>query len=184
MIFKKNQRRERAAIGTGSVADIAFLLLIFFLVATTIDSDKGIQAKLPPFVEEEPDVCFRVSERNLLRILVNAEDELLVEGKQDKISNLKERTKEFILNPSNNDDLAQSPVNAIISLQNDRGTSYDAYLQVYNELRAAYNEIWKEIAMERYGKSYDDLDFEFKKNIRADFPLIISEAEPTDFAEK
>lgn len=182
MIFKKNQRRERAAIGTGSVADIAFLLLIFFLVATTIDTDKGIQAKLPLY-EEEP-VDFQIPQRNVLSVLINANDELLVESENDEISNLKERTKEFVLNPNGDENLSMSPVNAVVSLKSDRGTSYDAYIQVYNELRAAYNEIHDEVAIQRYGKSYDDLDFELKKNIRNDFPLIISEAEPTDFAEK
>lgn len=182
MIFKKSQRRERAAIGTGSVADIAFLLLIFFLVATTIDTDKGIQAKLPPY-EEEPPIA-DVNRRNVLSILINANDELLIRGEEENVAQLKERTKEFILNPSNDESLAQNPVNAVISLKNDRGTSYNAYIQVYNELRAAYSEIHNEVAMKRYGKSYDDLDFEFKKSIRNDFPLVISEAEPTDFAEK
>lgn len=183
-MFKKNQRRERKGIGTGSVADIAFLLLIFFLVATTIDTDKGIMAKLPPYDDNESMCNMPIKNRNVLRILVNANDKLLVEGENDEISNLKERTKEFILNPSGDYTLSENPVNAVISLQNDRGTSYDAYIQVYNELRAAYNEIWTEIAMQRYGESYDNLDFEFKKAIRSDFPLVISEAEPTDFAEK
>lgn len=181
-MFKKNERRKHAEIGTGSVADIAFLLLIFFLVATTIDTDKGIQAKLPPYEEEPVDMI--IHNRNVLSVLINANDELLVESENDEISNLKERTKEFVLNPNEKENLSMNPVNAVVSLKSDRGTSYNAYIQVYNELRAAYNEIHDEIAMQRYGKSYDDLDFEFKKDIRSDFPLVISEAEPTDFAEK
>lgn len=182
MIFKKNQRRERAAIGTGSVADIAFLLLIFFLVATTIDTDKGIKAKLPPY--EEAPVELKTPKRNVLSVLINANDELLVRGEEENVSNLKERTKEFVLNPDGNENLSMNPVNAIVSLKSDRGTSYDAYIQIYNELRAAYNEIHEEIAMQRYHKSYEDLDFELKKSIRKEFPLVISEAEPTDFAAK
>ena len=181
-MFKKNERRKRAAIGTGSVADIAFLLLIFFLVATTIDTDKGIKVKLPPMLEYDDIVDVR--ERNVFKIFINANDELLVEGKNEELKNLKERTKEFILNPSGDENLSQSPVSAIVALQNDRGTTYQVYLSVYNELRAAYNEIWDEVANDYYGKNFKDLDFEFQKEVRGNFPLIISESEPTDFAEK
>jgi biopolymer transport protein ExbD len=183
-MLKKNERRERAAIGTGSMADIAFLLLIFFLVATTIDTDKGIKVKLPAYVEEVPDCSFPIKERNLFSILVNANDELLVEGKNEELKNLKERTKEFILNPLGDANLSESPVNAIVALQNDRATTYEVYLGVYNELRAAYNEIWDEVANTRYRKNYEDLGFELQKKIRNDFPLIISESEPTDFAQR
>jgi len=88
------------------------------------------------------------------------------------------------LNPSGDANLSESPVNAIVALQNDRATTYEIYLGVYNELRAAYNEIWEEVANTRYRKSYKDLDFESKSKIRNDFPLIILESEPTDFAER
>jgi biopolymer transport protein ExbD len=181
-MLKKNERRERAAIGTGSMADIAFLLLIFFLVATTINTDKGIKVKLPYYYDDIDVVPFK--ERNVFKIFINANDELLVEGKNEELKNLKERTKEFILNPSGDADLSESPVNAIVALQNDRATTYDVYLGVYNELRAAYNEIWDEVATTRYRKNFDDLDFEIQKKIRDDFPLIVSESEPTDFAQR
>jgi biopolymer transport protein ExbD len=182
-MLKKNERRKRMAIGTGSMADIAFLLLIFFLVATTIDTDKGIKVKLLPYSAEQPGDG-RIRERNLFKIFINANDELLVAGKNEEIGHLKERTKEFILNPSGDANLSESPVNAIVALQNDRATTYEIYLGVYNELRAAYNEIWEEVANTRYRKSYKDLDFESKSKIRNDFPLIILESEPTDFAER
>ena len=181
-MLKKNERRERPAIGAGSMADIAFLLLIFFLVATTIDTDKGIKVKLPPYADDIPPTDTR--ERNIFKIFVNANDELLVEGKNEEIENLKERTKEFILNPSDDANLSESPINAIVALQNDRLTTYQVYLSVYNELRAAYSEIRNEVANDYYGKNFEDLDFEIQKKIRNDFPLIISEADPTDFAEK
>lgn len=181
-MLKKNERRERAAIGTGSMADIAFLLLIFFLVATTIDTDKGIKVKLPAYSDCTPPMS--IKERNVFKIFINAKDELLVEGKNEDLKNLKERTKEFILNPSKDADLSESPVNAIVALQNDRATTYEVYLGIYNELRAAYNEIWDEVANTRYRKNFEDLDFEIQKKIRNDFPLIISESEPTDFAQR
>lgn len=181
-MLKKNERRERAAIGTGSMADIAFLLLIFFLVATTIDTDKGIKVKLPYYYDDVPPMT--ITERNVFKIFINAKDELLVEGKNEDLKNLKERTKEFILNPSGDANLSESPVRAIVALQNDRATTYEVYLGVYNELRAAYNEIWNEVANTRYRKNFEDLDFEIQKKIRNDFPLIISESEPTDFAAR
>jgi hypothetical protein len=99
-------------------------------------------------------------------------------------ADLRDKTKEFIMNPQGLEDLSESPQNAIISLKNDRGTEYETYLTVYNELKAAYNEIWDEEAQKQYGKSYSDLDFEAKKAIRADIPFVISEAEPTDNENK
>ena len=88
------------------------------------------------------------------------------------------------LNPERRDDLSESPTKAIISLKNDRGTAYGTYLEVYNELRAAYNEIWDTEARKRYGMDYEDVPIANKRAIRADFPLIISEAEPTNFGEE
>jgi biopolymer transport protein ExbD len=181
-MLNKKERKGSASISAGSMADIAFLLLIFFLVATTIDVDKGIKVKLPPYVEIDEKLI--ITERNIFKVLVNSNDELLVEGKQERINQLRERTKEFILNPSGNPTLSESPQSALVALQNDRGTSYEAYLSVYNELRAAYNEIHNEIAKQRFGKSFKDLEYEKQKSIRNDFPLVISEAEPTEFGEE
>lgn len=177
------KRREAPAINASSMADIAFLLLIFFLVTTTIDVDKGIRVKLPPWSDEEPDPL-KLKTRNVFSVLVNYNNELLVRGEAMEKADLKDKAKEFIMNPKGLDNLAESPVNAIISLKNDRGTEYETYLTVYNELRAAYKEIWNEQSQLRYGKEYADLDFELQKAIRADVPLVISEAEPTDLENK
>ena len=131
-MLNKKERKSSASISAGSMADIAFLLLIFFLVATTIDVDKGIKVKLPPY--EETGETADVNSRNIFKVLINSNDELLVEGKQEMLNQLRERTKEFILNPSGNPNLAEKPTSALVALQNDRGTSYAAYLGVYNEL--------------------------------------------------
>lgn len=179
----KKPRRESPAVNASSMADIAFLLLIFFLVTTTIDTDKGIRVKLPPWSDEKPDPL-KLKTRNVFSVLVNANNELLVRGESMEKADLRDKTKEFIMNPEGREDLSESPENAIISLKNDRGTEYETYLTVYNELKAAYNEIWNEQAQVRYGKEYSDLDFELKKAIRANIPLVISEAEPTDFGEE
>ncbi len=173
-------KRFKNEINAGSMADIAFLLLIFFLVTTTIDVDKGITVKLPPW--DETDTTIDVLQRNLFKVNVNANDELLIRGERTDVANLKKRAIEFILNPEKSKDLPRSPRNAIISLQNDRETSYDMYITVYNELKAAYNSIWQEEALKRFGQNYAELDIESKKAIRKDIPLVISEAEPKSFA--
>ena len=184
MARKSSRDRMKNEINAGSMADIAFLLLIFFLVTTTIVEDKGILVKLPPWSEDEPDIT-KLNTRNVYSVLVNANNQLLVRGEEKELKNLRENTIEFITNPQRKEDLAEKPTKAIISLKNDRGTNYKTYLEVYNELQAAYNEIWNTQAKQRYdGKLYDDLPIAYKKAIRADFPLVISEAEPTAFGEE
>ncbi len=181
---KKNSRdRLSNEINAGSMADIAFLLLIFFLVTTTIDVDKGVLVKLPPWSNEEPDVQ-KMKTRNVYSVLVNASNQLLVRGELMGVRDLKENAKEFIMNPTKREDMAESPTKAIISLKNDRGTNYKTYLEVYNELKAAYNELRETEAQKRYNKSFDFLSRDQQSKIRADIPLVISEAEPTSFGEE
>lgn len=171
-------------INAGSMADIAFLLLIFFLVTTTIVEDKGITVKLPPWSEEEPDIT-QLKSRNVFSVLVNSQDQLLVRGEPVDIEQLREKAKIFIVNPYNDETMAERPTRAIISLKNDRGTSYGVYLRVYNELKAAYNELWDDLSRQRYGVPYsDNLPFAYKKAIRDDIPFVLSEAEPTAYGEE
>ncbi len=171
-------------INAGSMADIAFLLLIFFLVTTTIVEDKGITVKLPPWSEEEPDIT-KLKKRNVFSVLVNAQDQLLVRGELMDVDRLREEAKLFIANPYNDPQMSEKPTKAIISLKNDRGTSYKAYLEVYNELKAAYNELWDEFSQRQYGVPYsEDMPFAYKKTIREEIPFVLSEAEPTAFGEE
>ena len=176
--------RMKNEINAGSMADIAFLLLIFFLVTTTIDVDKGITVKLPPWSDTEVEAT-KLNSRNVFSVLVNAQDQLLVRGELANIDELRERAKEFIANPQKRDDLAEKPTKAIISLKNDRGTSYEVYLECYNELKAAYTELWTEESLKMYGVPYsEDLPTANKKAIRAKIPFVLSEAEPTNFGEE
>jgi biopolymer transport protein ExbD len=171
-------------VNAGSMADIAFLLLIFFLVTTTIAEDKGIRVKLPPWSEEEPDIT-QLKKRNVYSVLVNAQNQLLVRGEPIDMRNLRESAKEFISNPLKREDLAERPTRAIISLKNDRGTNYKTYLEVYNELKAAYDELWDELSMRKYNIHYsDDLDKAKRDAIKAEIPMVLSEAEPTAFGEE
>ena len=182
----KTRTRDRMTneINAGSMADIAFLLLIFFLVTTTIVEDKGIMVKLPPWSEEEPDIT-KLKKRNVFSVLVNAQNQLLVRGELSDIDELRDRAKEFIANPQRREDLAEKPTKAIISLKNDRGTNYETYLEVYNELKGAYNELWDDLSRKKFGIPYsEDMPFSYKKAIREEIPFVLSEAEPTAFGEE
>ena len=171
--------RKADKINAGSMADIAFLMLVFFLVVTQFQNDIAIMVKLPPFEENPPSTT--IPKKNLLSVKLNHSNQLMVRGEVTPIENLKATTMDFIMNPEWKKNLPTRPVNAIISLQNDRGTSYNSYLQVYNELKAAYNTLWEKEAQQRFGKSYEALKDKNKKAIRNTIPLVISEAEPSDF---
>lgn len=174
----KQKRRLDNEINAGSMADIAFLLLIFFLVTTTIEMDKGIMVKLPPW---EPDRTLdNIPPKNILSVKINAQNELLIEKERASVEYLRKRTKAFIMNPDKRKDLPSNPRKAIVSLQNDRGTAYETYVFVYNELKAAYNELWDEKALQDYKQAYNELNKENQQLIRNQIPLVISEAEPTD----
>lgn len=182
--------KETPEINGGSVADIAFLLLIFFLVATTMDIDTGISRQMPPYNPDAEQTDDKIKERNVYVVLINSNDQLLVEGQPINVHNLKEKAKEFIVNPQNKENLPEKrPVEldylgevmvskGIISLQNDRGTSYDMYIKVQNELIAAYNEVRDDVSMREFGKHYEDLPDDKRDVIKKYYPQIISEAEP------
>ena len=182
--------RETPEINGGSMADIAFLLLIFFLVATTMDIDTGLSRKLPPYNPEAEENNDQIKERNVYVVLINSNDQLLVEGQQMNVYNLREAAKEFIVNPENKENLPEKTPKeidflgermvskGIISLQNDRGTSYGMYIKVQNELIAAYNEVRDEVSMREFGKLYDDLAEDKQDAVKEYYPQIISEAEP------
>ena len=179
----KSKHRMKNEINAGSMADIAFLLLIFFLVTTTIAEDKGVLVKLPPWSNEPPPEI-KLNSRNVYSVLVNAQNQLLVRGELMKIEELKANTKVFILNPQQLPNMSESPTKALISIKNDRGTKYQTYLEVYNELKAAYNELWEEAAMSMFGKNLEECTSVQQKEIRDAIPLVISEAEPTKFGEE
>lgn len=179
----KGKNRPEVEINSGSMADIAFLLLIFFLVVTEIKTEKGLPVKLPPWSDEPPPPA-ELNDRNAFIVLVNSRDELLVEGKPATIKELKNKAKEFIANPRQDPTLSENPRKAVISFKGNRGTSYDMYLQVYNELRAAYNELRNDLAMREFKKPIEDFtaaDSLAMDYIKDQLPYRISEAEPVNF---
>jgi biopolymer transport protein ExbD len=182
--------RKLQEINAGSMADIAFLLLIFFLVTTTMDVDTGITRKLPPPVED--DTQMDIKERNIFEVLVNSADMLLVERKEGSLATLKDETKEFFLNPSDDPNLPEKKLESVdllgevwisrgvVSLKNDRGTSYDMYIRVQNELTKAFQELRDELSVEKFGTRFDNLSDDKKEAIQTAIPIAISEAEPED----
>lgn len=163
-------------------ADVSILTEKFTVKIATpqYEQDLGINLKLPEWEEEELDPA-KLKARNVLRILVNDQNQILIGGEMADVSDLRQRVKEFIMNPDDDPELSISPQEAIVSLKNDRGTRYDVYLEVYNEIKAAYNELWDEEALSRFGKPYDDLAKAEKDQIKAAIPFVIVESEPTDF---
>lgn len=177
-------------INSGSMADISFLLLTFFLLTSSINTDMGISRKLPPPVNpDEPIIDIR--KRNIFIVLVNSNDQLLVNGSLGDVTTLKERTIEFLTNPNNDKNLPEKTIKyidllgntevskGVISLQNDRGTSYEMYIKVQNELTAAVNTLRNKLSKEKFGKNFLDLKSDAKREaIQKAIPISISEAEP------
>jgi len=200
-------RRENSDINAGSMADIAFLLLIFFLVTTTMDVDSGIARKLPEKTEDAPEVT--IKEKNILDIVVNRNNQLLVENEFVQVTDIKRLAMDFIdngggisaakdgnpgepcdyCNGAKDPASSDHPSKAIISLQSDRGTTYGMYVSIQNEIEGAYNELRNKLALKKYRRSYKDLLDDYKNNgteslktkidfLKDSYPQIISEPEP------
>ncbi|MBN2758607.1 MAG: biopolymer transporter ExbD [Bacteroidales bacterium] len=182
--------RPLQEINAGSMADIAFLLLIFFLVTTTMDIDSGILRQLPPPKPDKEEPQDPIKERNVYIVLINSFDQLAVEGELMHVSKLCDGVKEFITNPKEKENLSEkrekdNPLfgkieisKGVVSLQNDRSTSYARYIQVQNELVRAFNELRDEFSMRRFGMHFNELDEEKQDAVKAAIPITISEAEP------
>jgi len=199
-------RRATPEVNAGSMADIAFLLLIFFLVTTTIEKDKGIARQLPPNEEiEDPPI---IRQRNLFIVNVNKNDQLLVEEELMELRDLRQSAIDFLDNGGaaagtpeycnyckgkRDPESSDNPDKAVISVQNDRLTSYKMYIAVQNELVAAYNYLRDRESQRLYGfkftevkKAMDEGNYqgneeaaqEKLESIQKLFPLKLSEAEP------
>ncbi|TYA74504.1 ExbD/TolR family protein [Seonamhaeicola marinus] len=193
-------KRAAPEVNAGSMADIAFLLLIFFLVTTTIEVDSGINRKLPPMEESDQDVV--IKQKNIFTVLLNGKDQLLVEDELMELKDLRAAAKEFLDNggdgscnyckgkkdPSSSD----NPDKAIISLKNERETTYKQYIAVQNELVAAYNELRNERAQAQFGQSFAEMQANHKDvnwpgnkeklkekidQIKAEYPQKLSEVQ-------
>ena len=184
-------KRSAPEVNAGSMADIAFLLLIFFLVTTTMEKDSGITRKLPPMEESEEDVI--IKQKNIFTVLINNKDQLLVEDEIMELEDLRTAAVAFLDNGGDgscdycngvrDESSSDNPDKAIISLKNDRGTHYGTYLEVYNELKAAYNKLWDDLSQRKFKQPYseENLTVAQRREIRSEIPFVLSEAEPSNF---
>ncbi len=211
----RGRSRMSSEINSGSMADIAFLLLIFFLVTTTIASDKGITLLLPPKPEDVEEIDIKIPEKNLFKVLVNSKDKLLVEGEPlEDVTQIRELVKEFVLNFGSDEltpemtqlynglpaelkeyagrdpESSDSPDmgDAVVSFKTDRGTSYDMYIKVLDELKGAYYEIYGTrvgLTAEEYrALSTKNPDEKEKIDLgKEGIPMQISIAEPTNVGQ-
>lgn len=187
--------KKTPEINASSTADIAFLLLAFFLATTTMNVDSGLYRRLPPYQPDNVEAP-KYAKRNILQVLINRDNLLSINGELADVSTLKDRTIEFVLNPNNREDLPQKEIKTIdlfgpvevskgiVSLQSDRGTSYEMYVAVQDQLTAAYNELRNRKANEKFGKTFNDLTEEQKEAVRKVVPMQISEAEPKSVGGK
>lgn len=189
--------RKTPGLNTQSTADIAFLLLCYFLMTSTMDQQSGLQRRLPPMPDQNQKTeGTKVNKRNIIIVKINSSDRLFAGDQLLDVSQLKDKIKEFITNPNNDPNLPERemkniegygeyPVSkGVISLQNDRGTSYRAYIAVQNELVKAINEVRDDFCKQNYGKAYTFLTEDQQKIVREAIPQNISEAEPKDVTKK
>ena len=189
--------KKTPEINSSSTADIAFLLLCYVLMTSTMGEDSGLQRRLPPMPNENQEVQDqKINRRNIIVVKINAQDRLLAGSDAIDVSLLKDRIKDFLTNPTDDPNLPEKEVKdiegfgaypvskGVISLQNDRGTSYQAYIAVQNELVKAINELRDDFSKRYYGKVYTQLTEEQQKIAREAIPQNISEAEPKDVSKR
>lgn len=188
--------KKTPELNSASSADIAFLLLSYFLMTTTMDQDSGLQRRLPPIPDEKQQVeDQKINRRNIIIVRINSADRLFAGNEPMDVSFLKDKVKEFLVNPNNDPNLPErapkeiegfgtyNVSKGVISLQNDRGTSYKKYIEVQNELVKAVNELRDEFAKAHFGRAYIALDQDKQRIVRDAIPQNISEAEPKDVSK-
>lgn len=188
--------RKVPAINASSMADISFLLLIFFLITTSMDVSQGLARRLPapPDPNQKVENETEINQRNLFVVKINSANQLLVQGELMDVKQLREKAKEFIENPNDAANLPKRVTENIeglgmvtytpdhvISVQNDVDTRYQSYLDVQNELVAAYNELRDEFSKQKFGKIFNELDEDQQKLVQKVLPMKISEAEPKNY---
>lgn len=189
--------KKLPGLNTSSTADIAFLLLCYFLMTTTMGSQTGLSRRLPPMPDEKQKTQDqKVNRRNIIIVKINSQDRLMAGTEPMDVSQLKDKIKIFLTNPTDDPTLPEKEVldieglgnrqvsKGVISLQNDRGTSYQAYIAVQNELVKAVNELRDEASMAEFGKKFMQLDEDHQGMIKKLIPSYISEAEPKDIGKK
>lgn len=192
-------KRKVPSINGSSMADISFILLIFFLITTSMDTDEGLKRRLPPLVpKEQQNQDIEINDRNIMRILVNRQDQIAVISKTASgadnmvlipLDELKDYAVRFIMNPQNEATLPEKetrPVTGLgdlnlttlsyaISLKSEVQTSYQMFISVQNELLKAYNEVWNKFSNEHFHKPFDALTVAQQESVVEAYPMHISE---------
>lgn len=174
--------KKAPEINSSSMADIAFLLLIFFLVTTQFASDKGILIQLPPKLDEIPPEQIEIPDYEILTVLINSADALQVEGdRMDDVADLVQMVKDHCLNEGRDPDFSSAREKAIVSIKADRGTSYEMYLSVLDAVDQAYNEMYaRYLQISAFEFTELDRGSEQYDAAKAWLPKQVSIAEPTD----
>jgi biopolymer transport protein ExbD len=192
------KKRKVPGVNATSSADIAFMLLLFFLLTTSMDTDQGLARRLPqPPSDEKKMEELDIKKRNILPILINTYNQVLCAGEYMELGDLRKKAVEFIANRDDDPNLPERVEEEVpffgvvktsklhvISLMNDRGTQYQKYIDVQNELAAAYNELRDEISKDKWGKPFAELEEEQQKAVQMIYPQKISEAEPKNYGDK
>lgn len=197
----RSKTKGAKEIDASSMADIAFLLLIFFLVTTTIDQDKGIIHKLPAWDPDAETLNVKINDREILEILVNTNNQLLVEDDYIELDELQAIVVKHLDNRGKLPNFSTSPQEAVISLKNDRGTNYGTYIEIQNALKAGYAEVRDNYALTltNGAMNYKEIDDcadnedlvsskrksceELKEKVQNEYPMKVSEAEPSKIGE-
>ena len=194
------KKRSMPQVNSTSSADMAFMLLLFFMLTTSMDTDMGMPRRLPPPPDksvQQTDPELKIKKRNILQIMINTHNQILCGGEYIEIRQLKDRVKAFIQNENDDEKLPEKndvevpyfgtmrvTDRHVISLQNDRGTSYQAYVDVQNELAAAYTELRNDVSRNKWGRNYADLTEEQQEAVQKIYGQKISEAEPKNYGDK
>lgn len=198
-----NKKRKTPGINGSSSADIAFMLLIFFLVTTSMDTDRGLKRRLPPLApKQQQERPVEINERNIMRLLINRSNDIVISKKGQVIpvtlETLKDKTVEFIMNPNNDPDLPDKEVRECgilgmqrvvtasyaISLKSEIETSYQMFVSVQDELLKAYKEVWDKYAKQSFGREYDALTPQQQKAVTEAYPMHISEMPLSNLVKK
>jgi biopolymer transport protein ExbD len=187
-------KRKTPGINTGSMADISFLLLTFFLLTSSINTEQGLPRRLPPPSEGKTQVD--INRRNVFTVMVNFNNEISANNEIIPLNQLTLRANEFLENPLNAptlpekeikliENMGEYPVSkGVLSLTNDQSTSYNMYVQVQNELQRAVNELRDKVSIQYFGKVYDKLDTALQKSVQKAVPMNISEAPPSNYGKE
>lgn len=170
----KKKKIAEASIPTSSQADLAFLLLIFFLVTTVIDVDTGLGLTMPEYVPPEEQVEVKVDPDRMAAVLVNENGDVLIDGNVVPVFQIKDLLKKRI---ESKIDLP-STKKLIVSLKTDRNTIYNIYIAALDQIKLAYAEVKDEYSNSKYGKKFNDLDQDQQREVKDAIPSIISLAEP------